>query len=109
MKQSESIIDGGNEVECWICYKEYMDHNTSCLHRHHIFFGVKNRSLSEKYGCWVYLCQEHHEGTDGIHGKRGHERDLTLKRVAQRAWEKKYGSREEFRAIFGKSYIEDES
>ena len=100
--KSESIIEDGNEYECWFCGC------TGQLHRHHIFFGHKNRNISEKYGCWVYLCREHHEGTYGVHGKYGHERDFTLKKVAQRAWEDVYGSRDEFRAIFGKSYIDDD-
>ena len=107
MKRAESIIEGGNIHECWICNEEFSATNARGLHLHHIFFG-KNRSLSDKYGCWCYLCYDHHEGTFGIHGKFGHDRDMTLKRVAQRAWEQKYGSREEFRAIFGKSYLDDD-
>lgn len=98
---TESIIEGGNEKECWFCQSQ------TALHRHHIFFGTAKRTISEKYGCWCYLCFEHHEGTYGVHGKHGHDRDLTLKRVAQRAWEKKYGTRETFRAVFGRSYLEE--
>lgn len=97
----ESIIDGGNDLECWFCG------STQNLHRHHIFMGTGKRNLAEKYGCWCYLCYECHEGTNGVHGKYGHRRDMTLKCVAQRAFEEKIGSREEFRAIFGRSYLEE--
>lgn len=31
--------------------------------------------------------------------------DRKLKRQAQRAWEQKYGTREEFIAVFGKSWL----
>lgn len=102
MKELKSIIEGGNELECWFCGR-----TTGKLDLHHIFFGQGKRNLSDKYGCYVFLCRECHEGTNGVHGKNGHQRDVTLKNVAQRAWERTYGSREEFRAIFGKSYIDD--
>ena len=97
-ERKASILPGGNDLECWFC-------GSMCgLHCHHIFFG-KNRTLSDRHGCWVFLCYECHEGTYGVHGKYGHERDLTLKKACQRAWEQN-GSRDEFRAIFGKSYLD---
>ena len=38
------------------------------LHKHHVFGGYGNRSLSEQYGLWVYLCAEHHNmGNDSVH------------------------------------------
>ena len=103
MKRSKTIIDGGDTLECWICGR------TDKLELHHVCHGTANRALADKYGLWVYLCPDCHRGSNGVHGKNGHKRDLTLKRVGQRAFEDKIGSREEFRAIFGKSYIEDES
>ena len=102
MKRTESIIDGGNDLECWNCGR------TDNLEVHHCIHGTANRSLSDKYGLWVRLCPDCHRGTNGVHGKNGHRKDMTLKCVAQRAFEERWGSREEFRAIFGKSYIEDE-
>ena len=35
------------------------------LEEHHIFAGVANRRISEKYGLKVWLCHEHHPGNDG--------------------------------------------
>lgn len=100
-KRTESIIQDKDECECWICGK------TDRLEVHHICHGTANRSLSDKYGLWVFLCPDCHRGTNGVHGKNGHHRDQTLKCTAQRAFENKIGSREEFRAIFGKSYIDE--
>ncbi len=49
-----------NEKRCYICGSPY------ALHKHHIFRGNK-RQVSEDYGCWVYLCVEHHTGRYGVH------------------------------------------
>lgn len=99
-RRTPSIIEGGNEHECWCCG------SIQNLELHHIIHGRANRTLSDKYGLWVYLCRECHQGTDGVHGKRGRERDLSLIKTAQRAFEKTH-TREEFRAIFGKSWLEE--
>ena len=86
-----------NKKECYICG------SPNDLHRHHIFFGA-NRRLSEQFGAWVYLCARHHNMSDeGVHFNR--ETDLTLKRTAQELWEKEYGTRDDFRRIFGKSWL----
>lgn len=104
MSRKKSIIDGGNDLECWFCGFADADK----LEKHHCLHGTANRALADKYGLTVNLCPECHRGKHGVHGKYGKERDLTLKKVAQRAWEAKYGSRDEFRAVFGKSYIDDD-
>lgn len=92
---AKSILS--NEKECWFCG------STRALHRHHIFSGVANRKLSEKYGCWVYLCPFHHNMSDcSVHASR--EMDLDLKRACQLEMEKGM-SRERFREIFGKSWL----
>lgn len=92
----KSIVS--NEKRCWICETERN------LHRHHVFYGAGRRSTSEKYGCWVYLCGYHHNMSDkGIHFNK--EVDLQLKRLTQRKWEDKYGSRDDFIRTFGKSYL----
>ena len=84
-----------NDKECFVCGL------TQNLHRHHIFFGP-NRNLSEKYGCWVYLCRKHHTEQAGVHMNR--ELDLRLKREAQETFEGTY-TRDDFIRIFGKSYL----
>lgn len=74
------------------------------LQEHHIFFGIKNRSLSEKYGLKVWLIYEMHEGTYGVHGKFGKELDLMLKKTAQKRFEEYYPELN-FLNIFGKNYL----
>lgn len=69
---------------------------------HHIFFGTSNRKMSDKYGCVVGLCYEHHRGNRGAHFNR--ELDLELKRTAQRVFEHHYPN-EHFSAIFGRNYL----
>lgn len=95
----KSIIDGGNERECWFCGR------TDTLEKHHALHGTANRKLADKYGLWVYLCPDCHRGTNGVHGKFGAKRDLTLKCVAQRAFEVKH-TRDQFLELFGRSYLD---
>lgn len=91
----KSVIQ--TEKECYVC-------GTTCnLQDHHIFFGTSNRKQSEKYGMKVWLCQEHHTGNTGVHFNR--DLDLHLKKLAQKHFEAEYGARNEFRRIFGKSYL----
>ena len=82
--------------------KCYITGATEGLHKHHIFGGA-NRKLSEQYGLYVYLIPEYHTGDEGVHFNR--EFDLQLKREGQMKFEKLYGNREDFRRIFGKSYL----
>ena len=93
----ESILS--NEKCCYWC------HTTLRLDKHHIFYGAKNRSISDKEGCWVYLCKHHHTGYPfGVH--HDHEADERLKRKCQIVWMEKNGKTiEDFRALFGKNYI----
>lgn len=83
--------------ECWVCGTKQN------IHIHHIFYGTSNRKQSEKYGCIIALCQEHHTGNEGVHFNRA--LDITLKRTAQVYFETHIGNRDEFREIFGKSYL----
>ena len=93
---SKSLLS--NERECLIC-------KTPCdLHKHHIYFGHGYRELSEKYGCWCYLCGRHHNLSNmGVHFNR--PLDLRLKEECQRAFEAKVGTREEFMRIFGRNWL----
>lgn len=92
----KSIIS--NDRKCFICGA------TESLHKHHIFYGNANRRNSEKQGCWVYLCARHHNmSKDGVHFNK--DKDLYLKKFAQATWEMENGTREQFREIFGKSYL----
>ena len=85
-----------NEKECLVCK------TTQNLHKHHIYAGA-NRKISEEYGCWVYLCFKHHNGSNyGVHYDR--ELDLALRRECQRAFEEKY-DRATFVRKIGRSYL----
>lgn len=84
-------------MDCVICGAPH-------AHKHHIFFGPY-RKTADKYGYVVPLCYEHHIGNNGIHFNR--EMDLAFKRRAQKDFEEKHGSREEFRQLFGRSYLDE--
>lgn len=91
----KSIIQD-NMHECFVC------RTTLNLHTHHIY-GAANRKNSDKHGCIVRLCARHHNmSNEGVHFNR--VLDLKIKQMAQRKFEETH-SREEFRAIFGKSWL----
>ena len=91
----QSIIQ--NERECLVC------RTTLNLHKHHVFGGKPNRKHSENYGLTVYLCARHHNmSNEGVHFNK--TLDLKIKRMAQAKFEETH-TREEFRAIFGKSWL----
>lgn len=102
------------ERECYVCRKladahgYYGELNHTGLHKHHFIYGRMGafRKKAEHYGLWAYVCQErHHEhGPEAPH--ENHEVDLWLKRIAQEAFEKKYGH-ELWMQEFGKNYLEE--
>jgi hypothetical protein len=78
---------------------------TGCVpvERHHIFGGA-NRKRSEKCGFVVPLRPDLHP--NGVHaGKDAKAIDTRLKQMAQEYYEEHYGTREDFRKEFGKSYL----
>lgn len=92
----KSIIQ--TKKKCFICSR------TSNLHDHHIYFGVARRPISEKNGFKVWLCQEHHEGTYGVHGIKGHDVDIFLKQECQKKYEETH-SRKDFINLIGRNYL----
>lgn len=72
-------------------------------HKHEVFFGEKQRSQSIEYGMVLPLCYEHHEGNESPH--HNIEIDMRYKKMAQEKWESTYGTREDFRGVYGKSYL----
>lgn len=97
---SESIMHKGKG--CYICGKWGTDYEP--LERHHCLHGTSNRKNAEKYGLVVYLCSKHHRGSrEGAHGNR--KVDIYLIEQAQKAFEEKIGTREQFMEIFGKNYL----
>lgn len=91
---AESIIQ--TERACYFCGR------TDELERHHIFAGVANRRISDKYGLTVWLCHEHHTGKDGAQYDR--EKSLLLKQEAQKAFQAIYG-RKQWMNLIRKNYL----
>ena len=94
MKRDKSILQE-DMTRCYICGKP-------AVHIHEVFFGTANRKNSIKWGCYVGLCYEHHEGNTGAHHDQA--TNLKLKEDCERAFEEKYG-REKFFEVFGKYWI----
>jgi hypothetical protein len=97
----KSIIQE-DKCHCFLCGKNA---NFEPLDEHHIFFGI-NRKNSEKYGLKVYL---HHSechifGKNSVH--QNAKVDRAVKAMAQRIAMRYYGwTEDDFRSIFGKSYL----
>lgn len=87
---------------CWLCGR---NGSSDQLDKHHIF-GGPNRKLSEKYGLVVHLCHDrcHLYGEDAVHNNADTMRELheygQKKAMADNGW-----TVEDFRAVFGKSYL----
>lgn len=86
--------------------------------KHHLVFGIGKRDLAEQYGLWIPLTNaEHNMSSKGliyqIHENPTAEK--LSKMMGQLAFEKEYyrkrcgekddPAREEFRKIFGSSYL----
>lgn len=97
-----SILQDKNHT-CYLCILLNGDHHKHrTLHEHHIF-GGPNRIHSEEEGLKVYLCPEHHlTGPAAVH--RCQETQNVLHQIGQQEFEKTH-TREEFRKIFGRSYL----
>lgn len=92
----------------WSVFTDDMDHcyftGVSPVERHHIFGGNPNRKHSEEYGFVIPLRPDLHP--NGVHAGQGAKLiDTKLKTMAQKYFESHYGTREDFRRIFGKSYL----
>lgn len=98
---AKSIVQE-NKDYCFLCSR---NGSGDPLEEHHIFGGNPGRRLSEEDGLKVYLCGSrcHRLGKDSAHQSR--ETRRFLQHIGQEAWEKKYGTREQFRARYGKSYL----
>lgn len=101
MKIKASIVERG--YHCYLCQIMEDKWNFKDLQLHHIFHGTANRKLADQYGCYVYLCPEHHlYGEDAVH--RNNEVDVGLKKIAQVRFEQEY-NHEKFMEVFGKNYL----
>ena len=78
------------------------------LHRHEVFFGKAYRQKSIDDGWIVFLTEEMHEGTNGVHGKNGDKFNRYLKQIAEKVYREYYGkTKEEFIERYGKSNLND--
>lgn len=76
---------------------------TSPVERHHVF-GGSNRKNSERYGFIAPLRPDLHPN-GAFAGQGAKLIDMELKQRCQRYFEEHHGTREEFMAIFGRSYL----
>ena len=60
------------------------------LEAHHMIYGRGRRAISDREGLIVMLCQWHHKGTEGVHGKKGDGIKLYLQQIAQETWEQNF-------------------
>lgn len=107
---SRSILQGcgpddGDKARCYLCRKP------GPLERHHVFQGP-NRSVSEREGCWVFLCRECHH--DRVHAHRRIEVSGLgmvdamefLHMTCQVQWMHDHDATiADFRAVFGRSWL----
>ena len=97
---AKSIIQEDRE-HCFLCGR-----NASAdyfgLDEHHVFFGAL-RKKSEKYGLKVYLCHDRCH-LNGVHKYADMNRQV--QKVVQKRAMQHYGwSVDDFRTIFGRSYL----
>ena len=99
-----SILPSDKHI-CYLCALEG-DYRPKITEEHHVFYGGGLRKVSEENGFKVYLCRDHHkDGPRAAHNCR-ETREL-LCRIFQRKYEETH-TREEFRALGIKNYLEDE-
>ena len=91
---------------CYLCMLLYGDDGTKVTQEHHVIFGTANRKLSERYGLKVYLCIQHHTGSQkAVH--QNAEMALLLKIRAQRAFRERFPELN-WMEIFKKNYDTEE-
>lgn len=87
----------GKEKRCYITGR------TDILHKHHIYSG-KNRSVSDRFGFWVWLIPKLHNMSDiGVHFNR--ELDMKIKQDCQHQFEADGNTREYFMNLIGRNYL----
>lgn len=94
----QSIVS--KEKKCLICGSTS---NEAHLYKHYIFYSSGIEELSEKYGCWCYLCARHiFMSKVGVHCNTALDRKL--KEHTQRRFNEVYPEKD-FVRIFGKNYL----
>ena len=74
--------------------------------RHEVFFSRAYRYKSIEDGLIVFLTEDDHRGTNGVHGKNGNKLNRYLKKLGQKAWMDYYKkTKEEFINRYGQNYL----
>lgn len=95
----------------WSIFTTDMNHcyytGSNVVERHHVFYGMggDKKKPCEEYGYVVPLRPDLHP--NGVQATEYARKvlDLYLKQECQKDFESKYGTREEFVRIFGRSYL----
>ena len=97
-----SIMHNKEDGTCYLCMLLNSDYQRRTnLEEHHVFMGPL-KLLAEKFGLKVYLCHEHHMGSNfAVHVN--YEVCRELQKRGQMAFEQKYPDKD-FLKIFGKNY-----
>ena len=91
-------IDKNDVRVCWYCGTTYN------IEEHHLVHGTSNRKNSERLGLKIDLCADCHRGRNKHSAHNSTVWNLKYKQMAQRCFEGRGHTREEFIEIFGKSY-----
>ena len=100
--KSRSLMSDETDPRCFVC-------GSNVVAVHHVYGGTGRRPISDREGCWVYLCPYHHNASnDGVHFNK--DLDIEIKRICQSRWERREGlegegAHDEFRKRFGISYL----
>lgn len=102
-KNHKPSILQAKDGTCYLCMMEGKYRKYAIVHKHHIFSGTANRTISEAEGFICYLCPDHHEFSKAaVH--QNADNMLRLRQDAEREYEKTH-SREEFYELFRRYYL----
>jgi biotin operon repressor len=73
--------------------------------QHHIVKRSQNKAMIKAPINHIYLCDEHHRGTFGVHGREGHKLDMKLKMELQKKlfklFDREHYSKKELKELLG--------
>lgn len=103
-KHKKSILHE-KDGTCYLCMKLKHDYRIHPVIQEHHIYGGPLRNISEAEGFKAYLCLSHHvDGPEAVHNNQ--ENRKLLQKDCQEVYERTH-SRQEFRKLTGRSYIED--
>lgn len=93
-------IDKDEVRLCWYCG------TYGAITEHHMVHGTSNRKHSERFGLVIDLCPDCHTGRNSHSAHNSPEWNRKYKEMAQKCFEDRGHSREEFIQVFGKNYLD---